>query len=262
MENPIDSLKYHLSANQLDALHLEILNQNDRLSWDDNIRYLKSAVESLYQNHWLKVNHVLLSIFKLPELLGVDCDLFRQLISIKQPKDIDHASESLFNKLIQIAESQLREGGSTLFFNIGRMSSTRSVITISELVKARYRETIFVLNETDEMLKKLKKEWVDVSRFWRTSNGYRFLKARNIGTLIHVSEYREIRDCLIRELGCNPNDIAEECERMRSDDIQNYLQLSEPLDGFMTGLIASLGIRGKFDQYYKTWIDHEGLDEF
>jgi hypothetical protein len=232
------------------------------LTWEENIGYLKSATESLYQKHWLKLNHVLLSIFNLAELLGVDCDLFRQLNRIGQPTSVEQASEGLYHVLIQKAEAQLRGGGPTLFFNIGKMSTTRSAIIVPELVNARYRETVFTLNETDEILDKNPKDWIDVSRLWRTSNGYRLLKARNSGTHIHANDYRNIRDCLSRELGCDSDKIADECEKMRSDGNLKYLQLSKTLDEFMTGLIASLGVRGKFDPYYRTWIDHEGLDDF
>jgi hypothetical protein len=262
MEEYIDSLKVHLLANEYDAVRLQIENLINRLSWEENIRYLKSASESLYQTHWLKLNHALLSIFNLPELLGVDCDIFRQLKRIGQPISVQQASEGLFYVLIKCVESQLRDGGSTLFFNIEEMSSTRSATIITDLVNARYRETIFVLNETDEILNQLTKEWIDVSRLWRTANGYRLLKARHSGTHIHVNEYRNIRDCLASELGCDSTDISKECKRMRSDGVSTYLQLSKTLDEFMTGLVGSLGVRGKYDPYYKSCISHEGLDEF
>jgi hypothetical protein len=262
MEDYIDNLKVHLLANEHDAVRLEIESIINRLSWEDNIRHLKSALESLYQKHWLKLNHVLLSIFNLPELLGVDCDIFRQLNRIGQPVNVEQASEGLYYVLIQKAESQLRDGGSTLFFNIEKISPTRSATIIADLVNARYRETIFVLNETDDMLSELTKEYVDVSRLWRTSNGYRFLKARRVGTHIHVNDYMKIRDSLGRELGCDPDYISIECERIRSEGRSNYLGFSKTLDEFMTGLIESLGVRGKFDPYYKAWINHEGLDEF
>jgi hypothetical protein len=262
MEDPIESMKTYLLASELDDLRLEFQSLGKRLSWEDSIKYLESAIDSLYQKHWLKINHVLLSTFGHPELLGVDCDVFHILRSMERPSDFEQASECLFNSLIQVSEFQLANGGSTLFFNIERMLSTRTAIIISELVKARYRETILVLHEVDEQIRASTKDWVDVSRLWRTGNGYRFLKARNIGTHIHVNEYREMRNHLARGIGCHSSEIAEECKRIITDGNSSYLHLSKTLDEFMDGLIASLGIRGKFDQYYKTWIDHEGLDEF
>jgi transcription initiation factor TFIIIB Brf1 subunit/transcription initiation factor TFIIB len=154
------------------------------------------------------------------------------------------------------------EGGSTLFFDVTQIASTRSAIIAAELIQARYRETIHVLNEIDELLPTLTKEWVNVSRLWRTGNGYRMLRARELAVLIHVKEYNEIRNHLVKELNVPPDKVAEESNRLTEEGKSDYLQISITLDEFLTGLIASRGIRGEFEPHYKTWIDHEGLDEF
>jgi len=262
MDDPAEQLKEALINNNLKAVRGEIDVLSKDSDWIQIANLLRISMESLYQKHWLKTNHVLLSIFMLPELLGIDSNIFREISSIQQSTSVAQASEFLFELLIGITENQIKNGGSTLFFNVDRISSTRSAVIIPDLIKARYRETLFVLQEIDNMLPKLTKEWVDVSRLWRTSNGFRLLKARNIGTHIHINEYKELRDRLVRELNCDPATIKKECDGLRIEDNSKYLMLSQTLEEFMTGLIASLGIRGKFDQYYKTWIDHEGLDEF
>lgn len=262
MDIPAEQLKEALFTNDLDAVRRGIEDFRKDSDWMQISNHLRLAMESLYQKHWLKTNHVILSIFMLPELLGIDCNIFNEIGSVQDDRSIAHASDSLFDSLIGLAEDQIRNGGSTLFFNINRISSTRSAIIISDLIEARYRETLFVIEETDEMIPKLTKDWIDVSRLWRTSNGFRLLKARNLGTHIHINEYRELRNRLVKELNCELNGIKTECDRLRKEGYSKYLRLTRTLDDFMTGLIASLGIRGKFDQYYKTWIDHEGLDEF
>jgi hypothetical protein len=221
----------------------------------------KACVES-YQKHWLKTHNIILSLFKMPELLGVDCMLFDELRSIDKPGSMKEASDSLFDVLIEVVRNQFNDGGSTLFFDIARVSSTRSAIIASDLIKARYRETILVLNEIDDKIPTLTKEWVDVSRLWRTGNGFRLLKARNLGIHIHVKEYLEIRDLLVNEMQVNTEKVVEDCQKLREGSASGYLKLSKTLDEFISGLIASRGIRGSFDPYYKTWINHEGLDEF
>ena len=262
MDNLVEQLKEALINNDLSAVRGEIDVLAKDSDWTQIANLLRISMESLYQKHWLKTNHVLLSLFMLPELLGIDCNIFSEISSMQQPRSVMQVYDSLFELLVRIAENQIKNGGSTLFFNVERMSSTRSAIIIPDLIEARYRETLFVLQEIDNILPKLTKEWVDVSRLWRTSNGFRLLKVRNIGTLIHINEYKELRNRLIKELNCDPTGIEQECDRLQAEDTPKYLQLSQTLEDFMTGLIASLGIRGKFDQYYKTWIDHEGLDEF
>ncbi len=262
MDDSAERLMEALTNSNLDRVRIEIEEISKYSDWIQISKILRVSLESLYQRHWLKTNHVLLSIFMLPELLGIDCDIFNELNSIHKYTSVAHASESLFQLLIRRAENQIKNGGSTLFFSVDRISSTRSAIIIPDLIEARFRETLLVLQEIDDMLPQLTKEWLDVSRLWRTSNGFRLLKARNIGTHIHINEYKELRNRLAKELNCEPDSIKAECDVLKKGGNSKYLLLSRTLEDFMNGLIASLGIRGKFDQYYKTWIDHEGLDEF
>lgn len=131
--------------------------------WDDLITILQVGCQETYQKHWLKAHHIILSIFGMPELLGVDCTLFRELRSLDTPKSMEQASNSLFDELVEITKTQFMNGGSTLFFDVTLIASTRSAIIAAELIQARFRETIHVLNEIDEMLPTLTKEWVDVS---------------------------------------------------------------------------------------------------
>jgi hypothetical protein len=262
--NPIYELLATDSSEGLVSIIGSVLKANvqSKKDWDDLVTILQVACQETYQKHWLKTHHIMLSVFGVPELLGVDCTLFRELRSIDTPSTIEQASDRLFDVLIERAKEQFMNGGSTLFFDVSIISSTRSAIITAELIQARYRETIHVLNEIDEMLPTLTKEWVNVSQLWRTGNGYRMFRARDMGILIHVKEDREIRDLLVRELNVSPEMIEEESNRLREEDKSDYLRLSTTLDEFVTGLIASRGIRGEFEPHYKTWIDHEGLDEF
>ncbi len=237
----------------------EIHSKDD---WDEFVTILQVACFETYQKHWLKTNHTILSIFGLQELLGVDCSLFSELQSINPPETVEQISNRLFESLIEITKIQFMNGGSTLFFDVESISSTRSAIITADLIEARYRETIHVLNEIDEIIPRLTKEWVNISRLWRTGNGYRLLKARSMGQVIHIKEYEEIRNLLAKEMKISSKEIAEESSRLRKKGFSNYLQFSKTLDEFVTGLIASRGVRGTFESHFKAWINHEGLDEF
>ncbi len=236
-------------------------NVRFREDWVELIKILQKACREIFQKHWLKTHHIILSIFGMSELAGVDCPIFDVLRSIETPKNIHHASRLLFDGIIEKVSAQLKNGGSTLFLDIEAISSTRSAIIASDLIQARYRETILVLGEIDEKLPTLTKEWVDVSRLWRTGNGFRLLKARELGIHIHIKEYKEIRDLLTEELKVDAKKLSKERTKLIKKG-SRYLQFSKSLSEFVDGLIASRGIRGSFDPYYKTWIDHEGLDEF
>jgi len=262
MDDPSERLTELLVQNDIDELRLLIEELVATIEWKDIIVLLKTATQSIYGKHWLKANHVILSIFNCSELLGVDCDIFIELSAVNQLRNITQAADLLFDRLIKIIDAQFKKGGSTLFFSVERISSTKSVVILSDLIQTRNRETLFVLQEIDEKLPELTKEWVDVTRLWKTGNGFRLLRARNLATHIHKKEYTEIRDRLAREMNIEPRRISDECNKLKAVGYSEYLQLSENLDKFVVGLIASLGVRGTFDPYYKTWIDHEGLDEF
>jgi hypothetical protein len=262
MENPAEQLLDLLVQDKVDDLRLLINEFVNTLQWRDIVALLRKATQSIYEKHWLKANHVILTIFDCPELLGVDCDLFNELTSIRQPVNMRQASDFLFERMLKTIDAQLRDGGSTLFFNVERISSTKSALILSDLIQARNRETLFVLQEIDGTLPTLTKEWVDVMSLWKTGNGFRLLRARHLGKLIHINDYMEIRDRLAKEMNIEPRDISVECDRLRASGRSEFLRFSKTLEEFVTGLIASLGIRGTFDPYYKTWIDHEGLDEF
>ncbi len=264
MEIDTDLILELLADDNSRRLHTEINNviRNDVQSnndWKEFVNILRVACSKTYQKHWLKTHQIMFSVFKIPELLGVDCDFFSELRAIPQPNSILHASNSLSDVLIEIAKIQLKTGGSTLFFKIDSISSTKSAVITSDLIEARFRETVLVLNEIDRIIPTLTKEWVDVSRLWRTGNGFRLMKATDLGVVIHVKEYQEIRKLLLGEMKIDSVNLSEVSRNIGEAE---YLLLSETLDKFVTGLIASRGIRGTYEPHFKTWIDHEGLDEF
>ncbi len=267
MENRTDIIYQLLANDNVEGLisFITKVMKNEvqsKKNWDDLVTILQVACQETYHKHWLKTHDIILSIFGMPELRGVDCSLFSELRSLDAPESFEHAADKFFQILVEITGTQFRSGGSTLFFDANKISSTRSAILTADLIQARYRETIHVLNEIDEILPSLTKEWVNMERLWRTGNGFRMLGARDLGILVHVKEYKEIRDLLAVEMQVDPEKIAGESRRLRDEGKSDYLQLSKILDDFVTGLIASRGVRGTFEPHYKTWIDHEGLDEF
>ena len=262
MEEILEQLKDYLVQDDIRASQELIETLILNYDWKEIVNLLKNATQSLYKQHLLKRHYMSLAIFNLSELLGVDCDLFKEIEAIPSPSSLRQASDLLFENLIQVAKNQLQSGGSTLFFSVDKLKRTRSVILIPDLVEARYRETIFILAEIDEQLPTLSTEWINAARLWRIGYGLRILKARGQGMLIHVNEYKKIRERIVEELGIRSDSIFEERSRLIQKEKHGYLHLSESLDIFIVSYITSLGIRGKFEPYYKSMIDHEGLDEF
>jgi len=262
MEEILEQLKDYFAQDDVTSAQELIDSLISDYKWKDIVGLLKTASKSLYREHLLKTKHMVLSIFNLSELIGVDCDIFNEIESIQRASNLREASDFIFENLIQIAKAQLNFGGSTLFFSVEKLQATRSVILIPDLIKARYRETILILAELDEQSSKFPNEWINAARLWRIGYGLRILKARNQGLLIHIKDYKEIRKQILNNLGLKTENINEEKSQLIRDNKGKYLQLSETLDAFILGYISSLGIRGKYEPYYKTMINHEDLDEF
>jgi hypothetical protein len=256
-----EEIKNYLVQGNISAVQTlidELIRDNE---WKEIVNLLKIVTKSLYKQHLLKTQQMVLTILNIPELLGVDCDIFAELNSIPSPESIEQVSNLFFDNLILIAKSQFNSGGSTLFFDVDKLSKTRSVIIVPDLIEARYRETIFILAEYNELLPTLTKNWVETARLWRTEYGLRALKARKQGLLIHVKDYKEIRDRIAQELGLDLENIEQERNRLVSEGSSEYLRLSRELDIFILSYIRSLGVIGKFDPKYKSLIDSEN-DEF
>ncbi|MBN2228609.1 MAG: hypothetical protein JW779_03375 [Candidatus Thorarchaeota archaeon] len=262
MEEFAERLKDYFAQDDIPSIKSLIEKTINEYEWKNLVNVLRNVTKSLYGQHLLKTNYMILSIFGFRELIGVDCDIFSELASIQHPISLDYVSDVFFDNLIQVIRTQFKSGGSTLFFDIDKISKTKSAIIANDLLEARYRETIFILAEFDEKLPSLTNEWVNVARLWRIGYGLRILKARNHGMMIHVNEYKEIRNRIMNELGINPERLIEERDRLKMEDNLQYLQLSDTLDNFVLSYIMSLGVRGRFEPHYKSLINHEGLDEF
>ncbi|MHA2153283.1 MAG: hypothetical protein ACXAAQ_15005, partial [Candidatus Thorarchaeota archaeon] len=98
--------------NEIDRLLINDI-ESDK-DWKEFVNILRAACTKTFQKHWLKMHQVLFSTFKIPELLGVDCNVFEELSSITKPASIDNVSNKLFDVLVEISKTQLRSGGSTL----------------------------------------------------------------------------------------------------------------------------------------------------
>ncbi|TFG26803.1 hypothetical protein EU528_13820 [Candidatus Thorarchaeota archaeon] len=257
-----EEIKDYLVQDNIQAVQTLISDLMKSYGWKEIVSLLKTVTTSLYRKHLLKTHKTVLTIFGLSELVGVDCDIFAEMGSIPEPESMEHASDLLFDNFIQVARSPFCSGGSTLFFDVTKLSATRSVLIIPDLIEARYRETIFILSEYDQLLPTLTKDWMEVSRLWRCGYGLRILKARNHGLMIHVKDYKEIRKSLAKQLGVNLEQIARERNRLIRESNSEFLQLSHELDVFILSYIVSLGVIGKFDPKYKSLIDPEDSDEF
>ena len=262
MEEIAERLKDYFVQDDVKKSQELIRSLTVTFEWKEIVGLLKNVTSSLYQGHFLKKHHMILSIFDLFELAGIDCDIFSEMKAIRQPSSFDEACSLLFENFIQIAKAQFQSGGSTLFFNVEKLKTTRSAVIVSDLLEARYRETIFILAEIDELLPTLHNEWINASRLWRIGYGMKILRARKQGLLIHINEYKKIRNRILNELEINPETIIKQRNQLIQKHNHDYLQISKELDMFVTGYISSLGIRGQFEPPFKSLIDHEGLDEF
>ncbi|MFX1370104.1 MAG: hypothetical protein ACFFAY_16055, partial [Promethearchaeota archaeon] len=155
-------------------------NQLEVDEWGTIVDLLQLATAHLYHRNWLRSGKVMLSLIDMPELFGLDSDIFKLMKSLNHISNLNHASAALYPHFLDLVATQLKNGGSTLFFNANAIAESKSAGILTELMNARYRETLLVIEEIDGFLTRSEKDWFDGSALWRTGNGYRVLKAANM----------------------------------------------------------------------------------
>jgi hypothetical protein len=251
-----------LASRDFRGIHDEIDNQLSIDDWDYIVDTLQLASEQIHHRNWLRSSKAMLALLDMSEFFGLDADIFELMKSLGHVANLNQAASVLYPNVLGLVTSQLKNGGSTLFFNAKAIAESMSAGLLTELMDARYRETLLVIEEIDGFLEISEKDWFDGSNLWRTSNGFRVLKAANMSVHISRRDYTPIRELLLRELDTDPKSVNQVCEELRSKDQGKYLILSDRLNEIIKIGIDSRGVRGQYEAVLQPRIDLEGLDDF
>ncbi|NHJ13874.1 MAG: hypothetical protein EAX95_09355 [Candidatus Thorarchaeota archaeon] len=262
MSLPSETIVRSLASRNFADLQSEVDRFLAMHDWHDSVSFLQSATNQLFHRNWLRASEAILCLLDMPELFGLDIDIFAQMRTLNQVTALKQASSELYPAFLEMAINQLKSGGSTLFFNAKEISKSRSAGLLTALADARHRESLFIIEEIDGILETSKKEWLDASRLWRTGNGYRMLRAAKAGLHISLHDYLSIRELLLRELKIEPESLKQVCKDLRSGGQGKYLLLSDRMIEIIKVAIDSRGVRGKYEAQLQPRIELQGLDEF
>lgn len=153
-----------------------------QVGWEATFPRFRDALMDYFKDKWFGINRFILSVFDLDEFLGLDEDILTILESIEDGTDFDAVSKEFENKLISLTEQQLKSGGSTLFFDVERMSVKPSAVLVNTLIDQRWREFKKVLTQ----FRKKEETWkekraIDLKPVYVTHYGYEVMRTLVIG---------------------------------------------------------------------------------
>ncbi|MFW9889702.1 MAG: hypothetical protein ACFFER_16050 [Candidatus Thorarchaeota archaeon] len=108
--------------------------------WKSVLKQLRNHLNRSVGKAWYARNWFFLSILDSVGLMGIEADVEKILARVDDEYEFNKVLEEASEKLIRSARRQLRNGGSTLFFDLELMKTERSAVLIDEVVRARQKE--------------------------------------------------------------------------------------------------------------------------
>jgi hypothetical protein len=123
----------------------------------------------------------------MSELACYDGNLSDIIDMLPEKGSYNKGVKILREKMIYKLIDQLKNNGSTLFFDIDELSTRDASVLIPLILKRRKKE-----------LQRLRlyesSGYVDLTPLWKTGYGYEILKVLNLKKTIHVKEFKKVRD--------------------------------------------------------------------
>ena len=106
---------------------------------------------------------------------------------------VKEGMNQFYTRIVMQLRNQFKSGGSTLFFDVERLSTTRGAILVEPLVKRRKQEI-------EELILQEHGNRVDLIPLWLTGYGFEILRKRGTGRTTSLHGFRTIK-AVFQELG-------------------------------------------------------------
>ena len=144
------------------------------IEWSDIHKRIITILCQVDERDWFAVQRGLLMGLSLEELAGYDGDP-RNLLSTTTPDlDFKTAREIVFDRAIELLDSQVEDGGSTLFLDTESMKTTRASKLIPKIIEARRLEMENAVVQTKGSIALM-------NSLWLTHYGFKILQALDVG---------------------------------------------------------------------------------
>lgn len=132
---------------------------------------------------------VLLEALAMPELACYDGPLYDIALLLPSTGSYENGQRKLYTKMVNLLDTQLTRGGSTLYFNLDLLSTTPGSVLLPT-----------VLSRRDEEMKDVvlfdRSGNVDLLPLWLTSYGNKILSALEVKRYVPMSIFSEINKAL------------------------------------------------------------------
>jgi len=160
-----------------------------KFGWDGVKKHLTAVSKSLRIGDEFKTQQLLLTALGIPELACYDGHLRDLVKLLPDSGSYDDGIITFRSEIVRVLENQLKQGRSTLYFDVDALSTTSGSVLIPLLLKQRNREmekvTLFV-----------NKGRIDLLPLWITGYGSKILSALNYGRWVPAAYLPEIEKAL------------------------------------------------------------------
>ncbi|MHA2024869.1 MAG: hypothetical protein ACW98U_03115 [Candidatus Thorarchaeota archaeon] len=144
------------------------------IGWSDIRQRITTILDQVDERNWFALQRGLLMGLSLEELAGYDGDPRNLLSTTTDDMDFITARNVVFNRAIELLESQVEVGGSTLFLDTESMKTTRASKLIPRIIEARRLEMENAVVQTKGSIALM-------NSLWLTHYGYKILQALDVG---------------------------------------------------------------------------------
>ncbi|MGY5864003.1 MAG: leucine-rich repeat domain-containing protein [Candidatus Thorarchaeota archaeon] len=145
-----------------------------KMEWSDIHQRISTILDQVDERDWFAIQRGLLMGLSLEEIAGYDGDPRDLLSTTTDDMDFTTARNAVFDRAIELLDSQVEVGGSTLFLDTESMKITRASKLIPKIIEARRLEMENAIVQT-------KGSVALMNSLWFTHYGFKILQALDVG---------------------------------------------------------------------------------
>jgi len=240
-------LRYALSSKQLEkrfllvrpdrapwtATPVIIWNRYETLArkcdWSEIHERITLIIDQVEKRDWFAIQRGLLMGLSLDGLAGYDGNPRDLLASTSSDMDYKTARQMIFDITIELLDSQVEAGGSTLFLDTESMKTTKASKLIPKIIEARRLEMERVIVQTKGSIALM-------NSLWLSHYGFKILRALEVGAQ-HYGEGLDRVRASLDELGFDLN--IEKVSSITESQIVDPIIASESLKRYVSHLIEN-----------------------
>jgi len=166
----------------------------DKHGWESVKKHMRAAILLLRPNQDFLAQKAFLNDIGIPELACYDGSISDIIEIIPTSGTYEEGVLEIQTNLITLLSEQLDKGGSTLFFDIDRLSTTPGSVLVPQIVSQREKELRnLVLYHYQSK--------VNLMPMWLTGFGFSILQAARVGRVALMSEISELLERYEKDLG-------------------------------------------------------------